>query len=140
MRTVGAATALAVPDNSPLVLRLNPVGKPVERGYALLHRAMQAGKGVEFAQSFLQGVWADGLDAGTDAGLNAIAARTGFDTAWVQAALPDESWRAVAGANREDLLAMDLWGVPSFRVNNMPGHWGQDRLWATEQELRATLV
>ena len=118
---------------------VDPVGKPVERGYALLHHAIGAGKGVEFAQSFLQGVWADGLDAGTDAGLNAIAARAGFDAAWVQAALPDESWRAVAGANREDLLAMDLWGVPSFRVNNMPGHWGQDRLWVIEQELRATL-
>ena len=119
---------------------VDPVGKPVERGYALLNRALAAGKGVEFAASFLQGVWADGLDAGTDAGLNAIAARAGFDTAWAQAALPDESWRAVAAANREDLLALDLWGVPSFRVNNNPGHWGQDRLWVIEQELRATLV
>jgi len=119
---------------------VDPVGKPVERGYALLNRAIAAGKGVEFAGSFLQAVWADGLDAGTDAGLNAIAARAGFDAAWVQAALPDESWRAIAAANREELLAMDLWGVPSFRVNNNPGHWGQDRLWVIEQELRATLV
>ena len=119
---------------------VDPVGKPVERGYALLNRAIAAGKGVEFAESFLQAVWADGLDAGTDAGLNAIAARAGFDAAWVQAALPDESWRTVAAANREALLAMDLWGVPSFRVNNHPGHWGQDRLWVIEQELRATLV
>ncbi len=118
---------------------VDPVGKPVERGYALLNRAIAAGKGAEFAESFLQGVWADGLDAGTDAGLNAIAARAGFGAAWVQAALPDESWRAVAAANREELLAMDLWGVPSFRVNNNAGHWGQDRLWVIEQELRATL-
>ena len=116
---------------------VDPVGKPVERGYALLHRAIAAGKGIEFAASFLQGVWADGLDAGSDVGLNAIAARAGFDAAWVQAALPDESWRAVAGANREALLAMDLWGVPSFRVNDLPGHWGQDRLWVIEQELGA---
>jgi 2-hydroxychromene-2-carboxylate isomerase len=119
---------------------VDPVGKPVERGYALLNRAIAAGKGVEFAGSFLQAVWADGLDAGTDAGLNAIAARAGFDAAWVQAALPDESWRAIAAANREELLAMDLWGVPSFRVNDLPGHWGQDRLWVIEQELHATLV
>ncbi len=119
---------------------VDPVGKPVERGYALLSRAIAAGKGVEFAASFLQGVWADGLDAGNDAGLNAIAARAGFDAAWVQTALPDPSWRAVAGGNREELLAMELWGVPSFRVDNNPGHWGQDRLWVIEQELRATLV
>jgi 2-hydroxychromene-2-carboxylate isomerase len=116
---------------------VDPVGKPVERGYALLNRAIARGKGMEFAASFVQGVWADGLDAGSDAGLNAIAARAGFDTAWVQAALLDESWRAVAAANREDLLALDLWGVPAFRVNDLPGHWGQDRLWVIEQELRA---
>ena len=116
---------------------VDPVGKPVERGYALLNRAIQAGKGVEFAASFLQGVWADGIDAGTDTGLNAIAARAGFNAAWVQAALPDESWRAVAAANRENLLAQALWGVPSFRVNDLPGHWGQDRLWVVEHELRA---
>ncbi len=116
---------------------VDPVGKPVERGYALLNRAIAAGKGIEFAASFLQGVWADGLDAGSDAGLNAIAARAGFDAAWVQAALPDTGWQAVAAANREDLLAQELWGVPSFRVNDLPGHWGQDRLWVIEQELGA---
>ena len=116
---------------------VDPVGKPVERGYALLHRAIAAGKGIEFAASFLQGVWADGLDAGSDAGLNAIAARAGFDAAWVQAALPDTGWQAVAAANREELLAQELWGVPSFRVNDRPGHWGQDRLWVIEQELGA---
>jgi 2-hydroxychromene-2-carboxylate isomerase len=116
---------------------VDPVGKPVERGYAVLNRAIAAGKGIEFAASFLQGVWADGLDAGSDAGLNAIAARAGFDAAWVQAALTDTSWQALAEANREDLLAQELWGVPSFRVNDLPGHWGQDRLWVIEQELGA---
>ncbi len=118
---------------------VDPVGKPVERGYALLHRAMEAGKGVEFAASFLQGVWADGVDAGTDAGLNTIAARAGFDAAWVQQSLRNTEWQAVAAANREELLALDLWGVPSFRVNDLAGHWGQDRLWVIEQELRNTL-
>lgn len=119
---------------------VDPVGKPVERGYALLHRALKDGRGVELASSFLQGVWADGLDAGTDAGLHAIAARAGFDAAWVHAALQATDWQAVAAANREDLLALELWGVPSFRVNDLPGHWGQDRLWVIEQELRATQV
>ncbi|MFM6990396.1 MAG: DsbA family protein [Rhodoferax sp.] len=118
---------------------VDPVGKPVERGYALLHRAIAQGKGVEFAASFLQGVWADGLDAGTDAGLNTIAARAGFDVAWVQQSLRNTEWQAVAAANREELLALDLWGVPSFRVNDLPGQWGQDRLWVIEQELRSTL-
>lgn len=118
---------------------VDPVGTPVERGYALLHRAIAQGKGVEFAASFLQGVWADGLDAGTDAGLNTISARAGFDAAWVQQSLRNTEWQTVAAANREELLALDLWGVPSFRVNELPGQWGQDRLWVIEQELRDTL-
>jgi hypothetical protein len=64
---------------------VDPVGKPVERGYAVLHQAMKAGAGLQFAQSFLQGVWADGMDAGTDTGLYAIAARAGLDKAFSEA-------------------------------------------------------
>jgi len=89
------------------------------------------------AQSFLQGVWADGIDAGTDSGLYAIATRAGLDKAFVDQALVDDSWRAVAASNRLELLDMDLWGVPSFRVNDLPGYWGQDRLWMVEQDLMA---
>lgn len=116
---------------------VDPVGKPVERGYAVLHQAMQAGVGLQLAQSFLQGVWADGIDAGTDSGLYAIAARAGLDKAFVDKALTDDSWRSVATSNRLELLEMDLWGVPSFRVNELPGYWGQDRLWMVEQDLMA---
>ena len=116
---------------------VDPVGKPVERGYAVLHQAMKVGSGLQLAQSFLQGVWADGIDAGTDSGLYAIAERAGLDKVFVDKALTDDSWRAAAAANRLELLDMDLWGVPSFRVNNLPGFWGQDRLWMLEQDLVA---
>ncbi len=116
---------------------VDPVGKPVERGYAVLHQAMKTGLGLQFAQSFLQGVWADGIDAGTDSGLYALAARAGLDKAFVDKAVKDDSWRAVAATNRQELLEMDLWGVPSFRVNDLPGYWGQDRLWMVEQDLMA---
>jgi 2-hydroxychromene-2-carboxylate isomerase len=116
---------------------VDPVGKPVERGYAVLHQAMKTGAGLPLAQSFLQGVWADGIDAGTDSGLYAISTRAGLDKAFVDKALTDDSWRAVAASNRLELLDMDLWGVPSFRVNDLPGYWGQDRLWMVEQDLMA---
>ena len=119
----------------PYGFLVDPVGKPVERGYAVLHQAMKTGAGLPFAQSFLQGVWADGIDAGTDSGLYAIATRAGLDKAFVDKALSDDSWRAVAASNRLELLSMDLWGVPSFRVNELPGYWGQDRLWMVEQDL-----
>jgi 2-hydroxychromene-2-carboxylate isomerase len=115
---------------------IDPVGKPTERGLAVLHQAIQAGKASAFAESFLKGVFAEGIDAGSNAGLNKLAERAGLDSAFVAKALKDESWRKVAEANREELFALGLWGVPSFRVNNNEAHWGQDRLWVIEQELQ----
>jgi 2-hydroxychromene-2-carboxylate isomerase len=115
---------------------VDPVGRPTERGLAVLHHAIQAGKGPEFAQSFLQGAFADGIDAGSDAGLQQMATRAGIDAATVARALKDESWRAIAEANRQELFGLGLWGVPSFRVNANRPHWGQDRLWVIEQELQ----
>ncbi len=114
---------------------VDPVGAPVERGLAVLHRAVHAGKGEAFLESFLQGVFADGIDAGSEDGLRRLAQGAGLDRAFVAGALDDASWRAVAQANREELLALGLWGVPSFRVGSLPAHWGQDRLWAVEADL-----
>jgi len=115
---------------------VDPVGKPTERGLAVLHQAIRAGKGSAFAESFLRGVFAEGIDAGSDTGLAKLAERAGLSRDLIANALKDESWRKVAEANREELFALGLWGVPSFRVNNNPAHWGQDRLWAIEQELQ----
>lgn len=121
----------------------DPVGAPTERGLAVLHHAMKIGRGEAFLQSFLQGVFADGLDAGSEAGLSRIAARAGVSDAVVRAALKDPTWRAVAEANRDALLGAGLWGVPSFRVVMPDGaraaHWGQDRLWAVECDLRVAM-
>ncbi|MBP6014371.1 MAG: DsbA family protein [Alphaproteobacteria bacterium] len=115
---------------------VDPVGKPTERGLAVLHQAIQVGKGPAFAESFLRGVFAEGIDAGADAGLAKIAERTGLTRDVIAKALKDDRWRKVAEANREELFTLGLWGVPSFRVNNNRPHWGQDRLWAIEQELQ----
>jgi 2-hydroxychromene-2-carboxylate isomerase len=114
---------------------VDPVGTPTERGLALLHKAIALGRGVELAQSFLQGVFADGVDAGSDGGLWLLAQRAGLSQSDVHAALQEDSWRAVAEANRTDMLSRGLWGVPSLRVNEMPAVWGQDRLWMVEQDL-----
>lgn len=115
----------------------DPVGAGVERGLAVLHRAIALGQGPAFAESFLAGAFAQAVDATTDEGLLALAARAGLGAGDVAQALADESWRAVAEANREDLFGLGLWGVPSFRVADRPPHWGQDRLWAVERDLKS---
>jgi 2-hydroxychromene-2-carboxylate isomerase len=118
---------------------VDPVGAPTERGLALLHKANQMGRGIEMAQSFLRGVFAEGVDAGSDKGLLALAERAGLSHDDMRAALADESWRAVAEENRADMLERGLWGVPSFRVNDLPAVWGQDRLWMVEQDILQVL-
>jgi 2-hydroxychromene-2-carboxylate isomerase len=57
----------------------------------------------------------------------------------IQQALGDDSWRSVADDNRSDMLERGIWGVPSFRVNEKPLLWGQDRLWMLEEDLVAAL-
>lgn len=118
---------------------VDPVGPPVERGYAILHEAMKRGCGFEFAQSFLKGVWADGLDAGTDRGLKTITERAGLDWSEMKSFIGGEDWRPVAEANRQEMFKYDIWGVPSFRVGEVAA-WGQDRLWVIEDALNAQII
>ena len=132
-----------VRDNKRIAERLglpfgkiaDPVGPPTERGLALVFIALKQGKGTAVFESFLQAVWSEGVDAGSDAGLLKIAARAGLDQAFVAAALADQSWREQAEANRQEMLGLGLWGVPSFRVDQGPAYWGQDRLWLIEKDL-----
>jgi 2-hydroxychromene-2-carboxylate isomerase len=112
----------------------DPVGRPVERGLSLLPLAEAAGLGQAYVLSFMRGVWAEGLDAGSDRGLSRIAERAGLPWADACAAMKDDTWRQTAEANRVEMLGLGLWGVPSFRVRDT-AVWGQDRLWAVQQAL-----
>ena len=120
--------------------RINdPVGRPTERGLALIPLAESLGRGQAYVSSFMQGVWAEGLDAGSDRGLRRIAERAGLDWAQAQRALLDEQWRQTAEANRQALLGLGLWGVPSFSVGAC-AVWGQDRLWAVTETLLSKAI
>jgi len=112
----------------------DPVGTPTERGMALIPLAQRLGVAEAYLLSFMQGVWAEGLDAGSDRDLRTIAERAGLPWPDAQAALKDSGWRTIAEANREALFASGLWGVPSFIVGNT-AVWGQDRLWAVRDAL-----
>ncbi|ALO47449.1 DsbA family protein [Pseudohongiella spirulinae] len=121
----------------PFGLIADPVGKPTERGLAVLHHAIQLGKGEAFALSFMRGVFAEGINARSDTGLLRLCERVGISETQMQSALADNTWRAVAEANREEMFTLGIWGVPAFRVNGGTAHWGQDRLWLLEQQLAA---
>ncbi len=115
--------------------RLNdPVGRPTERLLAVMPLAIAQGKGQAYVCSAMQGVWAEGVNAGSKRGLKTLTDRAGLAWADVQKALDDEAWRTTAKANREELFSLGLWGVPCYRVGNTMV-WGQDRLWAIQEAL-----
>lgn len=113
----------------------DPVGEPVERAYSILPWAMDEGKGEAFTRSFMQAVWAEGADAGSNKGLKFITERAGLDWDYAKTLIGTDRWRAIAEENRQTLLGMGQWGVPSFRVGEI-NTWGNDRLWVIEEELK----
>jgi len=113
----------------------DPVGPGAERALAVLHHAIPLGLGEPFAESALRAAWAEGVPLASDEGLKGAARRAGLTDAQVAAALSDESWRALAEANRAALFDAGLWGAPTYRVDGGDAHWGQDRLWALEEDL-----
>ncbi|MES2908345.1 MAG: DsbA family protein [Pseudomonadota bacterium] len=112
----------------------DPVGRPTERGLALIPYAERIGQGEAYVLSFMRGVWAEGIDAGSDSGLRRIAERAGLNWTEAQQALRHDNWRLAAERNRTEMFGLGLWGVPSFRVGTLTT-WGQDRLWAVEDAL-----
>lgn len=132
-RYIALDAAREAHERGVLFGRLNdPVGRPTERGLSLMPWAERAGRGEAYVLAFLHGVWALGLDAGSDAGLRRIVEQAGLPWAPARAVLQEDGWaaggwRIAAEAHRQELLALGLWGVPSFRVGEV-AVWGQDRL------------
>ena len=126
-------------QNMPFGPIADPVGPATERCLAVLHRLSQAGiaRQMAFFESFMRGVWAEGIDGSSDAGLIKIAERAGVSAELVLQAVTDDSWRAVAKANIGEMLERGVWGPPCFRVNCGETRWGQDRLWQVERDLIA---
>jgi 2-hydroxychromene-2-carboxylate isomerase len=118
---------------------VDPRGAGIERANAVLRRAIAAGQGERFTEYVFAGVFARGTDFATDAGLFAAARECGLRDDDVRAALADERWRAVAEENRTALFDAGLWGAPTFRVDGVPAHWGQDRIWALEDDVVAAI-
>lgn len=119
----------------------DPVGRPVERGFSLYPYALSKGRGAEYLLAFCRAAFAEGVDTGSDAGLRKVVEAAGLDWKDAQRNIDEEGWREELEANRQDMLAMGIWGVPSYRLRGPAGTpdfctWGQDRLWLVEDELR----
>jgi len=119
---------------------VDSVGNGAARALAVIHHAIPLGKGEAFAELGCRAVFADGIDIATDEGLLDVARRAGLSDETVREALADPGWEKAVEENRQALFDAGLWGVPSFRVDGMPAHWGQDRFWALEEDILAAMA
>ncbi|REH40413.1 2-hydroxychromene-2-carboxylate isomerase [Paraperlucidibaca baekdonensis] len=122
----------------------DPVGLGVEHCLAVTQTLASPAQAMDFAESACAAIWHEGRDLSQLPEIYACALRAGITADVVDAALANAHWRAAIEANREDLFAQNLWGVPSF-VLHLNGQrlchtWGQDRLWVLEDALNDALA
>jgi 2-hydroxychromene-2-carboxylate isomerase len=124
----------------------DPIGRPVERAFALWPFARDRGRGAEFLAAFLKAAFIEGRSTLTDEGLQFVVEQAGLSFDEARPALEDEGWRDELEANRETMYReLGLWGVPSYRLRGPAGEpdlcvWGQDRLWLVAAEIRRRLA
>ncbi len=122
----------------------DPVGRPVRRCYSLFPMANKAGVGGAFLHAFCEMAWSRGIDMGSDKGLRRAIESVGLDWQEAQAHLDSNDWEEEVEANRLQMMAAGLWGVPSFRLLDDKGEeifsaWGRDRIWLLACEIQAAL-
>lgn len=105
----------------------DPIGGGVERCMAIVPLALASGKLYAYVHSVATGIWSEAADVRSDADLSRLCERAGLPWRQAQPLLSQSSWRELAEANRQALLALGLWGVPTFAIGRFAA-WGQDRI------------
>ena len=112
----------------------DPLGIGIEHCMAIFGYAEREGKAAAFASSVGRGAWAEALDIANEEDLATLVRRAGLDWAVAKKRLGDYGWKAMADDNRELLLSLGMWGVPSFRFGDYV-IWGNDRLDRLEERM-----
>lgn len=114
----------------------DPIGSGIERAYAVADLARKKGELQRFIEAAFPAIMAEGVNVASDTGLKQVCQRAGLDWHDCQRALGEEGWRGWVEQNRAEMLAQGCWGVPSIQYADLTV-WGQDRLWAIEDAIRA---
>jgi 2-hydroxychromene-2-carboxylate isomerase len=122
-------------EKRPFGKIVDPLGLATRRAMAIGFSLFEDDKALPFFKAFTKGVWAEGIDGTTDAGLATILERAGLPANRLSGALPEDAWQEQAERNRQEMLLYGSWGVPTFRVAGET-LWGQDRLWAILEALK----
>lgn len=106
---------------------VDPLGKGVEQCLAAFEYAAAEGQEQAFLLAAGKGIWSQGIDVSTRKGLQRIVEASGLNWQTIQPYLTQEHWRQRVEKNQQELFALGLWGVPSFRLGGYSA-WGQDRI------------
>lgn len=120
---------------------VDPFGAPVTRAFSLWHWIRSRGRELEFVRCYLRAAWAEGVDVGSQRGLDRVLRAAGLDPLEALDHYDDPESRVILEDNLQAMFAAGLWGVPSFRVSggatDAPAFacWGQDRIWRVAAEI-----
>ena len=113
----------------------DPLGKGIGYCMAIFFQCVEGQRDeLEYFHSVARGAWAEARDIAHIPDLLDLVALAGVGEAEARAAIEGEGWKEKAQANRDDLTALGLWGVPSFRIGSY-ATWGQDRVPPLEAEI-----
>ena len=107
---------------------IDPLGEGVERCHAVFEYAKSEKRAREFLLNASELIWSEAVDVTTDKGLRKLTARTGLFWPEVKQALDNDDWREAEGEDRQLMLSLGAWGVPTICIGDY-FVWGQDRIW-----------
>ena len=107
---------------------VDPLGPGVERCHAVFAYAKSEKREREFLLNAAELIWSQAVDVSTDKGLRKLTAKTGLFWPEVKQALDSEDWREAEGEDRQLMLSLGAWGVPTICIGDY-FVWGQDRIW-----------
>jgi 2-hydroxychromene-2-carboxylate isomerase len=121
----------------------DPLGRGVENCYALFCYAQSLGCEQSYLLNYARAVNAQGIHSEADNGLKVIVQRSGMDWEYAKTLLNDHNaeaeWKLWAEENRQEMLALGSWGVPTFQYGDLV-LWGQDRIGMIEREIKKTIL
>lgn len=124
MDTVREARRLGIPYGQIA----DPIGPGIDRFMAVYDYAETQHRSRDFVLNACRGIWSNGTDIATDAGMRKVTGQTGLFWPDVKKAMASDEWRESVDTNRQSMMDSGSWGVPTLRMGDFVV-WGQDRDW-----------
>lgn len=128
------ASRVAFQHQLPFGKICDPLGDGILQCINLFYYAKQYNKEQLFLEKIMTGIWSQGLNVNSPKQLKKHIESINLDWPEAQQFILKNVGEQHAESNRESLLSLGLWGVPSFNIpqlntglNDMT-YWGQDRI------------